>query len=160
MDAPTHDRPGHAALRRGRHVAPGHVYHLTTVARGNLAPFDRFDVASAVSRLMHDPALWCDSEVLCWVLMPDHWHALVRIDAPVLAAHMRRFKAVSAVVANRLLGRSGPLWQRAYHDRAIRREEDLVGVARYIVANPVRAGLVRRVGDYPFWNAVWLGRGR
>jgi hypothetical protein len=29
-------------------------------------------------------------------------------------------------------------------------------VARYIVANPLRAGLVSRVGHYPFWNAVWL----
>ena len=34
--------------------------------------------------------------------------------------------------------------------------EDLVGVARYIVANPVRAGLVNRVGEYPYWDAVWL----
>ena len=29
-------------------------------------------------------------------------------------------------------------------------------VARYIVANPLRAGLVERVGDYPYWDAVWL----
>ncbi|MFV3290267.1 transposase, partial [Pseudomonas sp. NY11955] len=29
-------------------------------------------------------------------------------------------------------------------------------VARYIVANPIRAGLVSRVGDYPHWDAVWL----
>jgi hypothetical protein len=29
-------------------------------------------------------------------------------------------------------------------------------VARYMIANPVRAGLVRRVGDYSFWNAVWV----
>jgi putative transposase len=48
------------------------------------------------------------------------------------------------------------LWQKGYHDRAIRREEDLLAVARYIVANPLRAGLVKRVGDYPLWDAVWL----
>ena len=29
-------------------------------------------------------------------------------------------------------------------------------VARYIVANPLRAGLVKKLADYPFWNAVWL----
>jgi len=28
--------------------------------------------------------------------------------------------------------------------------------ARYIVANPLRAGLVERLGDYPLWDAVWL----
>jgi len=29
-------------------------------------------------------------------------------------------------------------------------------MARYIIGNPVRSGLVQRVGDYPFWDAVWL----
>jgi hypothetical protein len=35
-------------------------------------------------------------------------------------------------------------------------EEDLAQIARYVVLNPVRAGLVRRVGDYPHWDAAWL----
>jgi len=29
-------------------------------------------------------------------------------------------------------------------------------MARYIVANPLRAGLVERIGDYPLWDATWL----
>jgi hypothetical protein len=29
-------------------------------------------------------------------------------------------------------------------------------LARYIVANPLRAGLVEHLGDYPHWDAVWL----
>lgn len=32
----------------------------------------------------------------------------------------------------------------------------MLAVARYIIANPIRAKLVRRVGDYPYWNAAWL----
>ena len=48
------------------------------------------------------------------------------------------------------------MWARSFHDHALRRDENLLTVARYIVANPIRAGLVRRVGEYPFWNAVWL----
>jgi hypothetical protein len=31
-----------------------------------------------------------------------------------------------------------------------------VAVARYIVANPLRAGLCRHLGDYPLWDSVWL----
>ncbi|MCF6281296.1 MAG: hypothetical protein L3J28_03650 [Candidatus Polarisedimenticolaceae bacterium] len=42
------------------------------------------------------------------------------------------------------------------HDRAIRKEEDLVAIARYIVANPLRAGLVKSIKDYPHWDCVWL----
>jgi hypothetical protein len=30
------------------------------------------------------------------------------------------------------------------------------GIARYIVGNPLQAGLVDRIGDYPHWDAVWL----
>ena len=48
------------------------------------------------------------------------------------------------------------LWQAGFHDRAIRSDEDLLVVARYVVANPLRAKLVDRLGDYPFWNSVWL----
>ncbi|MNR61582.1 hypothetical protein D3C85_1833710 [compost metagenome] len=69
---------------------------------------------------------------------------------------MARTKSRITFALNRSIGRDGPLWQHGFHDRAIRREEDLQAVARYIVANPLRAGLVERIGDYPLWDAVWL----
>ena len=49
-----------------------------------------------------------------------------------------------------------PVWQKGYFDRALRYEEDLKAAARYIIANPLRAGLVAQVGDYPLWDAIWL----
>ncbi|MNN82247.1 hypothetical protein D3C81_1991650 [compost metagenome] len=54
------------------------------------------------------------------------------------------------------VGRKGSLWQQGYHDRALRRDEDLVKLARYVVANPLRAGLVEKLGDYPLWDAIWV----
>ena len=48
------------------------------------------------------------------------------------------------------------LWQEGFHDHALRKEEDLVKLARYIVANPLRAGIVSKIADYPLWDAVWL----
>jgi plasmid stabilization system protein ParE len=39
---------------------------------------------------------------------------------------------------------------------AQRAEEDLIKIARYIVANPLRARLVEHIGDYPLWDAAWL----
>jgi hypothetical protein len=48
------------------------------------------------------------------------------------------------------------VWKPGFHDRALRHEDSMVDAARYIVANPLRAGLVERVGDYPFWDAIWL----
>ncbi|BAU72594.1 Transposase [Metapseudomonas furukawaii] len=57
---------------------------------------------------------------------------------------------------NALRNRSGRLWQKGFHDHALRSDEDVKTVARYVVANPLRAGLVERLADYPFWNAIWL----
>jgi hypothetical protein len=44
----------------------------------------------------------------------------------------------------------GTLWQRYGYERVLRDEDDTLGVARYILENPIRAGLVTQVGDYPF----------
>jgi len=94
---------------------------------------------------------------LGWVVMPDHLHWLFQLGEPAdLAATMRQFKGRSARALNRHLGREGSVWQRAYFDHALREEEDIRDIARYIVANPLRAGLVDRLGDYPLWDAIWL----
>ena len=34
--------------------------------------------------------------------------------------------------------------------------EDIQAAARYIIANPLRAGLAERAGDYPYWDCIWL----
>lgn len=89
--------------------------------------------------------------------MPDHLHWLVQLDEVLgLADLARRFKSVSALRINRRLGRSGPIWKPGYYDHLIRDDENLRDAARYIVANPLRAGLVERLGEYPLWDAVWL----
>jgi hypothetical protein len=59
---------------------------------------------------------------------------------------------------NRVRGTRAPVWARAFHDRALRQDDDMLEVARYIICNPLRARLVRSVREYPFWDAVWLGR--
>ena len=93
---------------------------------------------------------------LAWVVMPDHFHWLVELKQSTLPALMLATKSRSARAINARLGRSGRFWQKGFHDRAIRREEDLQAVARYIIANPLRAGIVRRVHDYPLWDAIWV----
>jgi REP element-mobilizing transposase RayT len=51
-------------------------------------------------------------------------------------------------------GRENRIWQKGFHDRALRRDEDVRTVARYTVLNPVRAGIVSRIWDHPLWDAV------
>ena len=63
---------------------------------------------------------------------------------------MHSLKRHSARTVNLRRGVAGAsVWQDGYFDRALRAEEDIRAVARYIVANPLRAKLCRHVGDYP-----------
>ncbi|MCY1306621.1 Transposase IS200 like protein [compost metagenome] len=143
-------------LRKGRLSEPGRIYLLTTVTHKRAPLFAHWENACVVAREIHamqDPARL---ETLAWVLMPDHLHWLVRLNSGALGEHVRRMKSRSAIGVNKLRNNSGRFWQQGFHDHALRREEDLKDVARYIVANPLRAGLVKKLADYPFWNAVWL----
>ena len=105
-------------------------------------------------RALHDDEAVCS---LAWVVMPDHVHWLFQLGEYMdLSAAIKRFKARSARRVNDYLHRQGALWQKSFYDHALRKDEDVQGVARYIVANPLRAGLVEHVGDYPLWDAIWL----
>jgi REP element-mobilizing transposase RayT len=88
--------------------------------------------------------------------MPDHFHWLIELRQGSLSELMQRTKSLTAKTVNLHLGTNICLWQRGFHDRALRREENLVKLARYVVANPLRAGLVKRLGDYPLWDAIWI----
>lgn len=149
--------PGNKALRLGRVSLPQHVYHLTFAVADRAPVFVGLPESRAVACCLNSTALLHDAKTLAWVLMPDHLHWLVQLgDEVSLDQLVRRIKSASARQVNEAAGRSGPLWQSGYYDHLIRDDENLRDVARYIVANPLRAGLAKRVGDYPWWDAIWL----
>ena len=88
--------------------------------------------------------------------MPDHVHVLADLESGTLGSAMQVLKGRTARRINAMCGVTGALWQRGYHERAIRADEELRSIARYVVANPLRAGLVRRMAEYPFWGARWI----
>ncbi|MGJ0492679.1 REP-associated tyrosine transposase [Methylobacter sp.] len=144
-------------LRKGRVSIPGQIYFITTVT-ANREPLFR---CLYTGRLIVDEMRRSEIEgrlhTLAWVLMPDHLHWLVALgDHTELSAAVKIFKASSARRVNDFLQRRGSLWQRAYYDHALRGDEDIKEIARYIVANPLRAGLAEHIGDYALWDAVWL----
>ncbi|RZA36848.1 MAG: transposase [Lysobacteraceae bacterium] len=144
-------------MRRGRYSLPGQIYLLTAVTHQREALFSGWPAASAAASILYSANLWSGANLLCWVLMPDHWHGLVELtQSRSLADLMKIVKGRSAHQINIALERKGPVWMPGFHDRALRREENLLQVARYVVANPVRGGLVKRAADYPYWDAVWL----
>jgi len=150
-------KPGHAALRNGRASICNTAYLITTTTQNREPLFSHFPAACSAARCFEDAALLRGSRMLAWVLMPDHAHWLLQLgEVDNLGDVIGRLKSASSRHTNRTLNRMGSLWSQAFHDHALREEDDLQAVARYIVANPLRAGLVKRIGDYPFWNAIWL----
>ncbi len=91
-------------------------------------------------------------ELDCFVVMPNHVHAIVRPLAPTtlpLEMVLQRWKGGSSCEIQRHLQRSGMLWQRESFDRIIRDEEHLYRAIQYIGRNPKNAGLSPR--DVHLW---------
>jgi REP element-mobilizing transposase RayT len=149
--------PGTRALRKGRYSEPNRAYLVTAVVSERRPVFRDWRAGRRLVQVMRDLDRRDLCESLAWVIMPDHLHWLFQLgEKETLPSLIRRLKGASARQVNRVLGCAEPLWQPGFHDRALRREEDLKAIARYILANPLRAGIARRLGDYPLWDAVWL----
>lgn len=149
--------PPHShSLRTGRISEQGRIYLITSATEKRKPIFSDFHVARLVVEEMRRAELNECATSLAWVIMPDHFHWLLELKSGSLGQLVKRIKASSAVSINRAINSRGRIWQQGFHDRALRYDEDLFKAARYIVANPVRAGLVRRVGDYPLWDAIWI----
>jgi REP element-mobilizing transposase RayT len=143
--------------RVGRFSEQNRIYHINTATLDRKPVFESLETARCVVR-----ALMCEeqnggSRTLAFVVMPDHLHWLVQVgDRRSLSESVSIVKSGSARQINALAGSLRKIWQRGFYDRAIRKEDDIADIARYIVANPVRAGLVKTIRDYSHWDAVWL----
>ena len=150
-------KQGHRALRKGRVSIAKGVYLVTATTLDRQKLFADFSTGCAAARCFEDARLLGNAKMLAWVLMPDHVHWLLQLgERDDLSTVTNRLKSASARHTNRILRKAGTVWSKAFHDHALRSEDDLQDVARYVVANPLRAGLVTKIGDYPFWDAVWL----
>ena len=146
-------------LRTGRVSEPGRIYLITCVTEQRRPVFSDWRCGRLlVHVLMKEQQR---AATLAYVVIPDHLHWLMQLKEDVtLDQVMRGVKGISAYRINQLLSRSGRFWQTGYHDRALRTTDNLVASARYVVANPLRAGLVAHIGNYPLWDAVWLDGNR
>ncbi|HRH80777.1 MAG TPA: transposase [Thiobacillaceae bacterium] len=145
------ERPHGQALRKGRVSEAGRAYLVTFVTRDRQPVFTDIPMGRLLVHEMHAADREGLTKTWCFCVMPDHCHWLLTSECSSLSRVVGRVKARSA----KHIG-LGSLWQPGFHDHALRREEDLRTVARYVVANPLRAGLVRHIGDYPLWDAAWL----
>lgn len=142
-------------LRKGRSSQPGGIYLIATATHQRKPLFNNIFLGRLVVNTLRNES--GRATTLACVLMPDHLHWLVQLQTDVTLSNlMQAVKSVSSHTINRFLISDGRIWQAGYHDHAVRREEDVRAMARYVITNPLRAKLVDNVADYSLWDAIWL----
>ena len=123
---------------------PGAVYHVTSRGNTRQAIFlDRDDEESFFGVLSSVVARF---NWLChaYCLMENHYHLMVETMEGNLSWGMRQLNGVYAQIFNRRYTRVGHLFQGRYKAILVEKEAHLLELCRYVVLNPVRAGLVKR----------------
>lgn len=127
----------------------GDPFHINVCTVDRRPVFRDSRLAVMVVRRLNPQLREYGGPILAYCLMYEHLHVELVAD-PDLVLWVRLFKSATAAQAARL-GLLGQLWQRRFHDRCLARtDETLADVARYIIENPVRAGLVQRAQDWPY----------
>lgn len=144
-------------LRKGRYSEEGRVYFVTMVTNNRRPCFSNLYISrktiQQLSLLHNEEKLYS----YAWVVMPDHIHWLFQLgENQSLSKVVNLFKGRTARILNKYTNKKGKFWQHAYYDHAVRKDEDIKQIARYIVANPLRAKLVERIEEYSHWDVDWL----
>ncbi|PTQ69432.1 transposase [Pseudomonas sp. GV071] len=93
-------------------------------------------------------------KVYAYCLMSNHVHLLLAPGDSIagLGQFMKTLAARATRYRNKLEGRTGTLWESRYKSSIVQSDSYLLACCRYIELNPVRAGMVEDVADYP-WSS-------
>jgi REP element-mobilizing transposase RayT len=138
--------------RLPRYVFPEHaVFHVTARGAGQIPIYRADDDRLWFLVLFADTVQRFDWAVHAFCLMTNHYHLVVEALRVNLSDGMQRVNGVYAQSFNGKYRRWGHLFGERFWCRPVD-EEELADTCRYVLANPVRAGLCDRVSDWP-WSA-------
>lgn len=139
--------------RIARGLAGGFIYHILN--RGNFKQqiFHKKQDYQVFIELIAEALRRYEVSMLAYCLMPNHFHMVVKPQQGeelsrfvhwLMTSHVRRY--------HRHYESSGHVWQGRYKSFIIQDDHHLLTVLRYVEGNPVRAGLVKSAGDWP-WSS-------
>lgn len=127
---------------------PGAVYHITARGDGRDAIFledrDRPLFLALLGHTVERFAWRCHA----YCLMTNHYHLLIETPEPNLARGMRHLNGVYTQRFNRRHARVGHVFQGRYKAIVVQKDTHLLELCRYVVLNPVRAGMCTRAGQW------------
>jgi REP element-mobilizing transposase RayT len=146
--------------RQWRIAYPGALYHI--LSRGN----DRREIfRSNADREMFLDLIGEFSDrfqidVFAYVLMDNHYHLLLRTREGNISKAMQWLGTTYTRKFNNRHGVGGHLFQGRYKSILVENDQYLLGLSCYIHRNPIRAGMVKRLGDYPWSSYLSYGYAR
>jgi REP element-mobilizing transposase RayT len=144
--------------RKGSFVVGGYYHVFNRGIAGEMLFHSRdnyLHCLALLKRYIHEYGV----SVIAYTLMPTHYHLLLKQLSTIPISRFISVLFNSYVQAFNLQhGRRGPLFEGRFKHVHIDNEEYLVHLCRYIHLNPVKAGLVKRLEDWPFSNYLdWIG---
>ena len=112
------------------------------------------DSADLLARAVHRAHRKSLFTVVAWVVLPDHFHALLYTPNGDTSSILQRVKQSFSRQHRSMTGVGGSVWQHRYWDHIVRSEEDMRHHIDYIHYNPVKHGLVKAPKDWPF-STFW-----
>lgn len=134
-----------------------HRYHLRFCTHQRLRIFVVHPAVETVLREIRRAAGAEQFAILAYCFMPDHVHLIVQGIRET--ADLKRFATRAKQFSGYAHAKSGGtrLWQRYLYEHVLRDDETTAAAVRYVLTNPVRAGLVHRPQDYPFLGSDVFG---
>jgi putative transposase len=139
----------------------GYVYHVLNRANGRLRIFRKEDDFLAFEKILAEGIERFSMRICGWCIMSNHWHLLLWPKHEgdlsdfmrwVTLTHTQRYHASHGTVG------IGHLYQGRFKSFLVQEDGHYLTVMRYIEGNPLRAGIVKRAGDWP-WSSFAVRQG-
>ncbi|MFQ5863294.1 MAG: transposase [Candidatus Brocadiales bacterium] len=142
-------------LKLFNYSEPYRAYFLTLCASNKEKYFSNDRVCSKILASLKSACKQGQYHLLAYCIMPDHLHVLVHGgEKPKdLRTWVRDFKKYTTYMCRDEI-EVNKLWQRDYYEHIVRKDEDILKKAEYIVNNPLRKGIVCRREDYK-WQGLF-----
>lgn len=149
--------------RARRKTAPGCVHHVVNRGNRRKAIFHKAGDYQAFIRVLAEAVVKFGMRMISFTVMRNHWHLVLWPDEKVsisafmgwlTTTHVRRYHAHYGLTG------TGHLYQERYHNEVCREVRDVLAVIRYVEGNPLAAGLVKRVEDWPWSSLAFRLKGK
>jgi REP element-mobilizing transposase RayT len=139
-------------MYRPRIEVPGGLYHVGSRGNDRTAIFLGDEDRRSFLRLLERTARRYGWLIHTYCLMTNHYHLLLQLSSGGLSRGMCQLNGGYALMFNARHGRSNHLFGRRFWDEPIETDSHYFEVCRYVVLNPIRAGLEEAFGTWP-WSS-------